>query len=219
VAVPPEDGGEPVRTARGRHAPPPEIRLPLQRRRLMRAAASEFAERGYVASSATSIARRAGMSKATFYAHFTNKEDCILVLYDRANEVLGAAIARAARAAGKDLTARLRAGTRAYLETLADEPEYTQVLTVEIIAAGPKAIAKRDQALQLFADVLSADTTFAAARGLSPRFASPYDALAIVGGISELVSRQVRRGEPSDVRDLAPVVDRLIEGVLARGAP
>jgi AcrR family transcriptional regulator len=184
----------------------------------MRAAAAEFAERGYAASSATSIARRAGMSKATFYAHFSNKEDCILALYDRATEVVGAAIAGAARSAGRDLTARLQAGTRAYLETLAGEPEFTQVLVVEIIAAGPKAIAKRDQAMQLFADVLNAENAAAANRGLSPRFPSPHDAFAIVGGITELVSRQVRRSEPGDVLELGPVIDRLIEGVLARSA-
>ena len=207
---------EPCRPARGRHAPPLEIRLPLQRRRLLRAAAAEFAERGYAAASATSIARRAGMSKATFYAHFGNKEDCILALYDRANEVVAEAIAAAASAAGTDGTARLQAATRAYLQAVAGEPEFTHVLVVEIIAAGPRAIAKRDQAMQLFADVLNAENAAAARLGSSPRFASPHDAFAIVGGITELVSRHARRGEPKDVLELAPVIDRLIEGVLAR---
>jgi AcrR family transcriptional regulator len=183
----------------------------------MRAAAAEFAEHGYAAASATSIARRAGMSKATFYAHFANKEDCILTLYDRANDVVTGAMAAAASSAPKDATARLHAGTRAYLQAVAQEPQFTQVLLLEILAAGPKAIAKRDQAMQLFADVLDAENAAAARRGLSPRFASPDDVFAIVGGITELVSRQVRRGEPEDVLELAPVIDRLIEGVLARG--
>jgi len=64
-----------VSAARGRHAPPPEVRLPLQRERLLRAAALEFAERGYAGSSSESISRRAAMSKATFYEHFANKEE------------------------------------------------------------------------------------------------------------------------------------------------
>ena len=89
-----------LRAARGRHAPPPEVRLPLQRQRLLRAAAEEFAERGYAAASAASIARRAGMSKATFYAHFANKLACMLALVDRANEVVAEAMAGAARSAG-----------------------------------------------------------------------------------------------------------------------
>jgi hypothetical protein len=46
------------------------------------------------------------------------------------------------------------------------------------------------------------------------RFASPLDTFAVVGAISELVSRQVRLGVPEDVLDLAPVIDRLIFGLL-----
>jgi hypothetical protein len=39
-----------------------------------------------------------------------------------------------------------------------------------------------------------------------------------VGAITELASRQVRLGEPSDMMELAPVIDRLIAGLLAPGA-
>jgi len=210
---------QPDRTARGRHAPPPEVRLPLQRRRLLSAAAAEFAERGHGAASATSIARRAGMSKATFYAHFANKEDCILALYDRANEVVGETTGQAVASAGRtDAATRLHAATRAYLETVAENPAFTRVLVVEVMAAGPKAMAKRDQSMQLFAQVLDAENAAAAKLGLGPRFASPHDAYAIVGAITELVSRQVRLGEPKDVRDLEPTIERLIDGVLARGS-
>jgi hypothetical protein len=112
----------------------------------------------------------------------------------------------------------MQAATRAYLQAVAEEPEFTHVLVVEIIAAGPKALSKRDQAMQLFADVLDTENRAAARRGSTPRFASPHDAFAIVGGITELVSRHVRRGQPKDVLELAPVIDRLIEGVLARSA-
>lgn len=50
--------------ARGRHAPPPEVRLPLQRERLLRAAAFEFAHRGYAGASSESISRAAGFSSS-----------------------------------------------------------------------------------------------------------------------------------------------------------
>src|SRR5437763_146691 len=74
---------------RGRHAPPLEVRLSVQRRRLFEAAAAEFARSGYAEASAEAISRAAGMSKATFYEHFANKEECILALFDEAaTEVL-----------------------------------------------------------------------------------------------------------------------------------
>jgi AcrR family transcriptional regulator len=193
--------------------------LPLQRQRLLRAAAGEFAEHGYAGASSESISRRAGMSKATFYEHFTNKEDCILALFDRATEVVAGSMASAIRAAdGADAVGRLQAGLRAFLATIAEYPEFAQTLLVEIIGAGPAAARRRDEVMQAFADGLDAENARAALRGLGPRFASRYDAFAIVGAITELISRQMRLGEPSDVMELAPVVDRLIEGVLASAA-
>jgi AcrR family transcriptional regulator len=202
-------------TARGRHAPPPEIRLPLQRERLLRAAALEFAESGYAGASSESISRRAGMSKATFYEHFANKEECMLALFDMGTELVQAEMAAAASSAPTgDARERLKAGTRAFLGALAQNPEFAQTLLVEIIGAGPRAAQRRDQVLQAFADVLDAENASSARRGLTPRFGSPHDSFAVVGAIAELVSRQVRLGVPERVLDLAPVIDRLIFGLL-----
>jgi AcrR family transcriptional regulator len=202
--------------ARGRHAPPPEVRLPLQRERLLRAAAAEFADRGYAGTSSESISRRAGMSKATFYEHFANKEECIIALFDDAAQAVSDAMVRAARDVGsRDALQRMESAVRAFLLSLAEHPEYAQTLLVEIIGAGPRAAQRRDQMVQDFADVLDAENAAAASRGLIARFASPHDSFAIVGAITELISRQVRLGEPPNVLELAPVIDRLIEGVLA----
>src|SRR6186997_2996919 len=85
---------------RGRHAPPLEVRQDRQRRRLNEAAAAVFARVGYADATAEAIAREAGMSKATFYEHFDNKEDCILALFDAATETLLAAMNRAAAGDG-----------------------------------------------------------------------------------------------------------------------
>ncbi len=49
------------------------------------------------------------------------------------------------------------------------------------------------------------------------RFASPNDTVAVIGATTELISRQVRLGEPADVLELAPVIDRLIAGLLVPG--
>jgi AcrR family transcriptional regulator len=207
-------------TARGRHAPPPEIRLPLQRERLLRAAAREFAERGYAGASSESISRRAGMSKATFYEHFANKEECMLALFDMGAGLVQDAMADAARNAPVgDARERLRAGTRAFLGALAEHPEFAQTLLVEIIGAGPRAAQRRDQILQAFADVLDAENAAAARRGLMGRFSSPHDSFAVVGAVTELVSRQVRLGVPEHMPDLAPVIDRLIFGLLGGDGP
>jgi AcrR family transcriptional regulator len=208
-----------VTAARGRHAPPPEVRLPLQRDRLLRAAALEFAEHGFAGTGSDSISRRAGMSKATFYEHFANKEECILALFDLAVGTVQEAMARAAARAPSDARARMKAGTRAFLTALSEHPEFAQTLLVEIIGAGPQAALQRDAILQTFAEVLNAENAAAARRGLIGRFVSPHDTFAVVGAIAELVSRQVRLGVPPDVLELAPVIDRLIFGLLPDATP
>ena len=103
---------------RGRHAPPLEVRRELQRERLFAAAAQVFARVGYAEASAEAISREAGMSKATFYEHFDNKEECILALFDESATVVISAMREAADAAGDDPATRLRAGIRAFLGAL-----------------------------------------------------------------------------------------------------
>src|SRR5829696_720305 len=142
---------------RGRHAPPLEVRLGVQRTRLFEAAAAAFARAGYADASAESIAREAGMSKATFYEHFANKEECILALFDWASAMVLRAMAEAAAAAGDDPGARLQAGINAFLEQVATHPDESQTLLVEIIGAGPRAAERRDAILVAFADTLYAE--------------------------------------------------------------
>src|SRR3712207_6582494 len=100
---------------RGRHAPPLEVRLERQRARLFSAAASVFARVGYAEASAEAISREAGMSKATFYEHFANKEECILQLFDAASEMVRGGVGGATLADETSTPAeRISLGVRAF---------------------------------------------------------------------------------------------------------
>ena len=55
--------------------------------------------------------------------------------------------------------------------------------------------------------------------GLVDRLASPHDAFAIVGAIVELASRQLRTKDPEDIRELEPVLERLILGLVGAAPP
>jgi AcrR family transcriptional regulator len=114
---------------RGRHAPPLEVRQDLQRRRLFAAAAAVFSRVGYGEATAEAIAREAGMSKATFYEHFANKEECIIALFDTAIEViLGAMRAAGEREQDSPPAVRVRAATEAFLGALEQFPDEAQTL-------------------------------------------------------------------------------------------
>jgi AcrR family transcriptional regulator len=207
---------DPAATApRGRHAPPLEVRQDRQRGRLLAAAAAVFSRVGYADATAAAIAREAGMSKATFYEHFGNKEECILALFDAAVDVVLDALSRAAREhAGEGPHGRVGASVRAFLEVVAAFPDEAQTLLVEIIGAGPRAMERRDRALARVAQYIDDFNREDAATGEVDRLASPHDAFAIVGAFVELASRQLRAREPGDVRELEPVLERLVSGLV-----
>jgi AcrR family transcriptional regulator len=209
---------EQATSPRGRHAPPLEVRQDRQRSRLFAAAAAVFARNGYADATAESIAREAGMSKATFYEHFGNKEECILALFDAAIDVVVDAISQASRDHGGDTPhGRVGAAVHAFLAVVAAYPDQAQTLLVEIIGAGPQAMERRDTALSRVADYIYEANRADAEAGVARRLASPHDAFAIVGAIVELASRQLRAKDPADIRELEPVLERLIIGLL--GAP
>ena len=196
---------------RGRHAPPLEVRLSVQRRRLFEAAADVFARVGYADASAEAISREAGMSKATFYEHFANKEECILALFDEGARTVLEAMGEATAAAGGEPTARMRAGINAFLQQVATHRNESQTLLVEIIGAGPRATERRDAILETFANAVYEE----AARE-THGFASRADAFAVIAAGAELAARHVRLGRPADVRALEPVLERLLLGALSQ---
>jgi AcrR family transcriptional regulator len=202
---------------RGRHAPPLEVRLEVQKQRLFDAAAVVFSGVGYADASAEAISRQAGMSKATFYEHFANKEECIVALFEYVSATVLDVLVDASRAAGLDFRERHRAGLRAILEIAEANPSVAQAILVETVGAGPRVAELRDNALSTVAQVMYEETVRAAERvGGGPAFASPDEAFAIVGATFELVSRQLRTGQPARLLDLEPLVERLILGLLSQ---
>jgi AcrR family transcriptional regulator len=159
------------------------------------------------------------MSKATFYEHFDNKEDCIVALFDAGALAVVEAMRRAgAEAETAGPAGRVMAIVHTFLEALAAFPDEAQTLLVEIIGAGPRAIERRDRVLAEFAQAIDDVNREDADLGVAPRLASLHDAFAIVGAVVELASRQIRTGEPDDIRDTEPVLERLVLGVLHAGA-
>jgi AcrR family transcriptional regulator len=193
-----------------------EVRLEVQKRRLFDAAAIVFSRVGYADASAEAISREAGMSKATFYEHFANKEECLVALFEYCSAGVLDVLVEASRAAGPDFQERHRAGLRAILEIAEANPSMAQAILVGTVGAGPRVTELRDRALNTIAQVMYEETVRGAERGGGPAFASPDEAFAIVGATFELVSRQLRTGQPKRLLDLAPLVERLILGLLSQ---
>lgn len=219
MASSPPEPPEPPVVPRGRYAPPLEERRETQRQRLFKAAAEVFAHQGYADATAETISRQASMSKATFYEHFANKEECMLALFDHAaGEVLTKMAEATSDRSAPDFESFIRSGIHSMLEQLIAWPEGSQTLFVEIIGAGAAGVRRRDSILDVFATAIHRDNQAVAERYGARQFASEADALACVAGVVELVSRHLRGGKPEDIFELEPVAMRVVLGVLDRGA-
>ena len=126
-----------------------------QRNRIHQAMIEVVSERGYPETRVVDVIGVAGVSRKTFYELFDSKEDCFLAAYDVLLEnLLGEATDAFESKPGAPWAERVAAALEALLEHLAGHPDEARFAIVEVLAAGPKALARRDAALRQFTGFL-----------------------------------------------------------------
>lgn len=185
------------------------------RERLVYGMVAAVAERGYGPTTITDVVRHARVSRRTFYEHFADKEACFLAAYDTVSDAVLAAIGAAAREA-TTWEGRVLASVHAYLQALASRPEVARVFTVEILGAGPEALARRRAVLRRFAATIQAEVEAARAAGAPVPPLGDRAALALTGAIHELVLAALERsGDERHGDGLAALEDDLAAVVSA----
>jgi AcrR family transcriptional regulator len=205
---------------RGRSRLPAPAVQASQRERLLRATVAAVAEKGYPAVTVADIVRRAKVSRAAFYLHFRSREDCFVAATRQGGQQLlgyvteAVAAARAADAPVSD-EALLRAGCRAFLRFLADEPAFARVFYVDMPAAGPDAVKRLQLAGSWYAEINA--KWHRRARVRHPDWpAVPADAYqALAGATAELVRSRVTTGRTETLPELEDTVVALHLAVLA----
>src|SRR4051812_10937131 len=189
-----------------------------RRGRILRALAVCMAEKGYRATTMSDIARVGQVSKTVVYAHFRDKEQCLLELYSRATDAVLDTVRQAedaARTAGLPWRERVRSGVAAYLAVLAAGPALAWAALVEVQAAGHSALALRRNVVDRYVDLLAE-----VAGELHGRYPAEVRALgrellvAAVGGINELILARVERGEAELLVEDAEVASAVLIGLL-----
>ncbi len=111
----------------------PDLRLDkgrATRDRLIAAASELFGQRGYESTSIEAILSAAGVKRGSLYHHFASKEALFDAVLDRQIAGISDAIAAAARAAGPDPVASLRAGCSSWLQ-MALDPSIQRITLVD----------------------------------------------------------------------------------------
>ncbi|MGY1831347.1 TetR/AcrR family transcriptional regulator [Geodermatophilus sp. SYSU D01180] len=191
-----------------------------RRVRILLALATCMAEKGYRATTISDIAREGRVSKTVVYAHFRDKEHCLLELYTRATDKMLATVHAAQdRAAAEGLAwrDRLRSAVRAYLEVLAANPEVAWAALVEVQAAGRHALTLRRQVIDRYVELICG-----VAAEMAERYPDEVRAVdralvvAAVGGLNELMLARVERGEAGSLAEDTDVATEVLVGLVAR---
>lgn len=204
IPLPPLD-----RLPSGRHRLSREAVKESQRGRLLFAIAQVVAERGYAAATVADIVDRASVSRSTFYEQFLDKESCFIAAFDYGVDFVLRRMEEARDEVGADAGWRdhVRADFATYLTVLAREPAFAHALHVEILAAGPVALAHRAEILSVFSE--RTRSLHVAARGDDPSLPDLPDVAFDLhsGGVDELIRGRLLADPDADLTQLIePVV-------------
>lgn len=174
------------------------------RDRLLDGLAVAIGERGYRDSTVADIVRHARTSKRTFYEQFGSKEECLLELLRRNNDILIANIRGAVNPEG-DWQQQVREAVSAYVDHIAARPAITLTWIREAPALGAVARPLHRLAMEHLTDMLvdlSGNPGFR--RAGVPQISRPL-ALILLGGLRELTALFVEDG-----RDVHGIVESAI---------
>jgi len=188
---------------------------PLEHRhRLLEGMARAVAEKGYADTTIADIVREASVSRRTFYEQFATKSDCLIALYDAAShealKVLQTAIDPAHSWQGQ-----LEGAMRAYLGCLSLSPVLLRTLFIDIIALGAPGLAARRRVHEEIAAFILQVAERPSSGGHADF--TPALAMAVVGGIHELVLQAIERNHAT-LDDLVGPSCELVRAVALRQA-
>ena len=186
----------------GRQALPAEEVVRQQRERMMAAVLDAVGEQGYVATTVADILARAGVSRRTFYEHFDDREACFLRAYDHVAQILSTAMLDLL-STNERWAEGLRDALDLFLRTVAAHPRLARACLVEILAAGPGGLDRRDASLAPFQQFIETGRSAAAEPATVPETVAE----TVVGGIVATVSMRVLHGKAATVPEL---LDQLV---------
>jgi AcrR family transcriptional regulator/DNA-binding MarR family transcriptional regulator len=178
----------------------------IQRARMLGAMVQEISERGAANVSVAHVVARSGVSRRTFYEIFDGREDCFLAAFDDALNGIARVVVPAYGEPGA-WRAKVRAGLIAALECSDHDRETARLLVVESLAAGPKALARRQSVLRRIIPVIEEGRN----EGIGRNDPTPLTAEGILGGVlSVLHTRLVEDGNGSLVELAGPLMGMIV---------
>ena len=175
--------------------------------------------RGYVNVTVADVVALAGVSRTTFYEHFSDKEQCFLAAYAEGCQALIEGIGDSVRAShALDWHERVRTGLNRYLDLLANNPNLARALLLDILGAGPNGVDLRRKVFSSFVDLFRPNPNGTRPADIAMRQVPEPYLRALVGGIGELVQEQIATHGAQTLPELEDTVVGLAFSIVELGA-
>lgn len=194
------------------HPREPQAVPHTHRHRLLEGMAHAVAIKGYAATTIADIVREAAVSRRTFYEYFSTKGDCLIALYTAASHN-ALDVLRNAIDPSHDWHEQVEIAMKAYFDCLAQNPVLMRTLFIEILGLGPDGLAARRRVNEEIADFMLKVIN---AHASAPQRREPLSAemaMAVVGGINELILQAIEQDRVGDLRKLTASAIQLINAV------
>ena len=187
---------------RGRHSLSRDEVMSSQRGRMQRAVAVVVAEKGYGDTVVENIVSVAGVSRKTFYEHFTDVQDCFLQAYSSFGDLVLDEVTNAVVTAEPVGSAPMRAAYRTIFTFLTEERELAQAFWVDAVSAGPGYAETRQRIYGGFTELLRVG--YALRRQNEPDLPEPLESsyAAATGMSAEMVILSVLSDSEVDVEEM-----------------
>jgi AcrR family transcriptional regulator len=175
------------------------------RLRLLEGMAHAVAVKGYGDTTIADIVREAGVSRRTFYEHFAGKPEAFIALYEAASH-RSLKVLQDEIDPRRDWQTQVDQALAAYLACLARDPLLLRTLFVEILGLGAPGLAVRRRVNREIAGFMLEVIN---ARQVNPVLRADM-AMAVVGGIHELVLQAIEQERASDLLALVAPASALV---------
>jgi AcrR family transcriptional regulator len=155
-------------------------------------------ERGAGAASVAHIVSRAGVSRRTFYDLFEDREDCFLATFDEALAQAATTVLPAYRDQVR-WRERIRGALLALLVFFEEQPALARLCVVESLAAGPRALERRGEVVDVLVGVVDEGRAERPTRLPEP---PPLAAEGAVGAVLSVIHRRLLTNGPGSLTGL-----------------
>jgi len=183
--------------------PDPAEQSRSRRERILDAAFSAFATRGYRDTAVDDIAGAAETSKGGIYFHFPSKEAIFRELMQTTADKLVARVERAV-ALETEPVARAEAALQAVLATFAGHRTMARLLFLDTMGAGRIFQAETNALHERFAKLIAGYLDEAVASGAVPPLDTEITSVVWFGALNEVVARWLLADHPAPLEDAYP---------------